>query len=537
MILFSSLNQVTVKVIYFFIINIILIKTSFALTDEQFNRVNSLIEQQNIEKSFELLKTFQSNEEELSSRSLLLFGKIYLELGQPLKAINYFESVYYSSIELNDYAYVGMANSEFMLGNLSKSKAFALKALNINPNLTDAIIILAQILADENLIEKSDKLFLSTLDSSPSSSYAGRKFVETLLRRNQIDKAETILKQTIINNSIDAPSLELFSDIYWLRGELKTAIKFKQQAKEKYLEVGNKIKARKINDWLAFQVNTNKTISEIYTQELISKKVVGNLAIINSDKVEPNKQLYQNKQKTNVTDRIAFEPKITPEEIIIDNSKPVFTGSGAIINSGKWILTNKHVVNNLNYIIVRNGLGEIRNVKEIRVAEDDDLAILILSKPYSSDYSLSINDFKKGKTGSSIYVIGYPIASLFGSFHPSITQGIISNPLGFDENNNEFQITAKINPGNSGGPIFNKFGKIVGIVTGKLDSQKILKNEGFYPEDINFGIQPDAILSFLNVNNDDRIKLLSDISYDYEYNIEDLYKYMRSAIVFIVAQR
>ena len=85
--------------------------------------------------------------------------------------------------------------------------------------------------------------------------------------------------------------------------------------------------------------------------------------------------------------------------------------------------------------------------------------------------------------------------------------------------------------------LFNKFGKIVGIVTGKLDSQKIIKNEGFYPEDINFGIQPDKILSFLNVNNDDRIKLLSDISYDYEYNIEDLYKYMRSAIVFVVAQR
>ena len=66
MILFSSINQVTVKVLYFFIINIIFIKTSLALTDEQFNRVNSLIEQQNIEKSFELLKIYQSREEELS---------------------------------------------------------------------------------------------------------------------------------------------------------------------------------------------------------------------------------------------------------------------------------------------------------------------------------------------------------------------------------------------------------------------------------------------------------------------------------------
>ena len=51
MILFSSLNQSTVKALNFFIINIILIKTSFALTDEQINKINSLIEQQNIEKS------------------------------------------------------------------------------------------------------------------------------------------------------------------------------------------------------------------------------------------------------------------------------------------------------------------------------------------------------------------------------------------------------------------------------------------------------------------------------------------------------
>ena len=74
---------------------------------------------------------------------------------------------------------------------------------------------------------------MSILETSSSSSYAGRKYVETLLRRNQIDEAEKILKKTLINNSIDAPTLELFSDIYWLKGELNTAIKFKKQAKEK----------------------------------------------------------------------------------------------------------------------------------------------------------------------------------------------------------------------------------------------------------------------------------------------------------------
>ena len=59
--------------------------------------------------------------------------------------------------------------------------------------------------------------------------------------------------------------------------------------------------------------------------------------------------------------------------------------------------------------------------------------------------------------------MGYPMASTFGSFHPTITTGIVSNATGFAETPGEFQITAGINPGNSGGPIFNKFGKIVGV--------------------------------------------------------------------------
>ena len=85
------------------------------------------------------------------------------------------------------------------------------------------------------------------------------------------------------------------------------------------------------------------------------------------------------------------------------------------------------MVENLKFIKVRNGLGEVRSVKNQILSNEDDLAILILNKPFNSDYSIEMTDFKTGETGSSIYVIGYPMASLFGSFHPSITEGIITN--------------------------------------------------------------------------------------------------------------
>ena len=52
------------------------------------------------------------------------------------------------------------------------------------------------------------------------------------------------------------------------------------------------------------------------------------------------------------------------------------------LKSGDWVLTNRHVVEETDYLIVRNGLGEIRNVKEVFLAENDDLAILVLDEVY-----------------------------------------------------------------------------------------------------------------------------------------------------------
>ena len=239
------------------------------------------------------------------------------------------------------------------------------------------------------------------------------------------------------------------------------------------------------------------------------------------------------KKKQNKT---AFRPKGKPQKIFIDNTKPVFTGSGIIINNGHEILTNKHVVENLNYIIVRNGLGEIREVVDVQVSTNHDLAILILSDPYPHEYSINDEDYYRSEPGSNIFVLGYPISSLIGSFHPSITEGIISNPVGFEGKIEEFQITAKINPGNSGGPIINKFGKIVGIVAGKIDKDKIMKKQGFIPEDINIAINSSTILSFLDLPQK-KINNILNQTHKIEYDAQDLYKFMRSSIVFIVAQR
>ena len=82
--------------------------------------------------------------------------------------------------------------------------------------------------------------------------------------------------------------------------------------------------------------------------------------------------------------------------------------------------------------------------------------------------------------------------------------------------------------------IFNKFGEIVGIATGKINKEEVLKNEGFIPEDINYAVKTDRVASFLNLPI--KVSLKNTSETNYEYSAQELYKYMRSAVVLIVGQ-
>ena len=99
--------------------------------------------------------------------------------------------------------------------------------------------------------------------------------------------------------------------------------------------------------------------------------------------------------------------------------------------------------------------------------------------------------------------MGYPMSAIFGSFHPTITTGIVSNPFGFGEQAGEFQMTTKINPGNSGGPVFNEFGKIVGVATARLNRAEIFEDEGLIADGISVGVTAARALEFLNQPADD----------------------------------
>jgi serine protease Do len=145
-------------------------------------------------------------------------------------------------------------------------------------------------------------------------------------------------------------------------------------------------------------------------------------------------------------------------------------GSGFLISSDGFILTNHHVVADASRIIVRM---QDRSEKEAELIGSDprsDLALLRIEGKGLP--SVKIGSSSDLKVGEWVLAIGAP----FG-FDSTVTAGIVSakgRSLPSENYVPFIQTDVAINPGNSGGPLFNLDGEVIGI-----NSQIVSRNGGF----------------------------------------------------------
>jgi serine protease Do len=133
-------------------------------------------------------------------------------------------------------------------------------------------------------------------------------------------------------------------------------------------------------------------------------------------------------------------------------------GSGFIVSSDGYVLTNAHVVDDASEVTVK--LTDRREfvAKVIGVDKRSDVALIKIAA--TGLPTVRFGDSSRLKPGQWVVAIGSP----FG-FENSVTAGVVSataRPL--DENYVPFiQTDAAVNPGNSGGPLFNVDGQVIGI--------------------------------------------------------------------------
>jgi len=140
------------------------------------------------------------------------------------------------------------------------------------------------------------------------------------------------------------------------------------------------------------------------------------------------------------------------------------SGSGSIIDTKGYILTNHHVVANAQDLEVTLADESKWPAKLVGSDPDSDLAVIKIDAPKEKLKVIPMGDSKNLKIGQKVLAIGNP----FG-LERTLTTGIISS-LGRTIRSDSgtlmediIQTDAAINPGNSGGPLLNSEGEIIGI--------------------------------------------------------------------------
>ncbi|MBI4365719.1 MAG: DegQ family serine endoprotease [Deltaproteobacteria bacterium] len=137
-------------------------------------------------------------------------------------------------------------------------------------------------------------------------------------------------------------------------------------------------------------------------------------------------------------------------------------GSGFLINADGYILTNNHVFQGADEIIVK--LSDRHKYPATIVGTDKETDIAVIKIKASQPFpSAPLGNSDRLQVGEWVVAIGNP----FG-LEQTITAGIVSakgRVIGAGRYDNFIQTDASINPGNSGGPLFNLAGDVVGINT------------------------------------------------------------------------
>lgn len=196
----------------------------------------------------------------------------------------------------------------------------------------------------------------------------------------------------------------------------------------------------KVNNTVTLTVNRDEMIPKII--EEISPSVVGIIGNLNAN--------YDISYKNEYFDEIAH-------------------GTGLVIKPNGEILTNAHVVKNMDKIVVLLSDGNGYEGKVLCIDEESDLAIVKIEKD-------NLKPAKFGKEediiiGKTVIAIGTPISF---SLRNSASIGIISGVNRIVNNSYRLiQTDAAINPGNSGGPLVNLKGQVIGINSSKYSGTGI----------------------------------------------------------------
>lgn len=169
---------------------------------------------------------------------------------------------------------------------------------------------------------------------------------------------------------------------------------------------------------------------------------------------------------------------------IYDKGETKF-GSGFFISQDGYIITNEHVIDEMDVIMVKLSNNITMKAKLVKVDADFDVALLKVELEDLPALKLALNE--KPDVGDELWAIGTPLEI---GLNQTVTKGIVSGlRIDEDKKHRYIQTDVAVNPGNSGGPMINTKGEVIGV-TVKMNR---------FGQGIAYGIPIDLVIEKLNI--------------------------------------
>lgn len=169
------------------------------------------------------------------------------------------------------------------------------------------------------------------------------------------------------------------------------------------------------------------------------------------------------------------------------------SGTGFIVNSDGWIVTNAHVVESCD----KASVPQMGTTTEWLIDKHNDLAALRLSG--AKGWAALPLRATAPRLGDDIAAFGYPLKNIL-SDSIKVTTGNINSLVGLENDTRYLQISTPLQPGNSGGPVVDYTGALTGVATAVLGS-KFTDATGIVPQNVNFAVRSNIVEIFLQSRN------------------------------------
>lgn len=239
-------------------------------------------------------------------------------------------------------------------------------------------------------------------------------------------------------------------------------IKSIESKETKTLEADNRSNSQNIADELAStkkrlaileQKQKPQTVTELKKQEPEKYKT---LISENKTKLVEASKLLSNKN---------IIIKVKPSVVFIETSAG--SGSGIVIESSGYVLTNAHVVTGANSAIIKFASGQ--SSTGVVVGRDENIDLALLKTDVANLTPATLGNSDSVEQGDSVFTFGYPLG-IEGDV--AFKDGTLSRRQKID-GATYLEISAQILPGNSGGPLVNQSGKVIGVNTLAIGASKI----------------------------------------------------------------